>query len=343
MMQKDIISEYLGIEVTTICDQNCIYCFARAGRKNAHLSWSLVRQFTKEGFISGYRRLHITGGEPFLWPHFFDLLEYAFELGYKEIFINTAARILTPEIIARLAGYGEKLRFSVTINGEKPVHEKTRGLGTYDHAVAGLELLLQAGFQVELFTVVSRMLLMSLSDFLAGAIERWPEITGYTLIQMHRIEEDRDLIKGMLIQEKEFIDFVRMVAVYSSMGFPVKIMENPLANVVAMKLGFDSLCSVPLLRPLKLVLVAGGNITGAHSSRASLGRYTSGALATLVDQEYSTESNRADFRCLRCEFSAECRKGHMLFPSEKTRDYNSSEPFCIRVLRAFTLHQQLPA
>ena len=78
--------ERLSIEVTTRCNSACSYCFVRAGAsKHSSLSVDIVKEIIVDGFSTGYRHLHITGGEPLLWEGLFEILDYAFEIGFKTI------------------------------------------------------------------------------------------------------------------------------------------------------------------------------------------------------------------------------------------------------------------
>src|SRR4030042_575769 len=156
-------NEILSIEVTTRCNSACGHCFVRAGRTKAvDLSPDLAAAIVSEGRGLGYRKLHITGGEPLLWEGLFGLIDVALTLGYESIFINSNGMLITDDIARRLAAYGDILSVSISIQGPEQHHNRVRGSGSYRIALAGLERALAAGLKMYIFSVIDRHLLTEL-------------------------------------------------------------------------------------------------------------------------------------------------------------------------------------
>ena len=79
-MMNDVVSRNnvpLSLEVTSECNLKCLHCFAR-GRtaESATLSQEIAMEIISEGFELAYRRLHLTGGEPFLWDSLFGFVDF---------------------------------------------------------------------------------------------------------------------------------------------------------------------------------------------------------------------------------------------------------------------------
>ena len=90
------LPETLSIEVTTRCNCECCHCFARArSSPPSQLPFEVVKDIIAEGYLIGYRHLHITGGEPLLWPDLFKALDFAFKLQFKTVFLTRMSRIFT--------------------------------------------------------------------------------------------------------------------------------------------------------------------------------------------------------------------------------------------------------
>ena len=111
----------LSVEVTTCCNSSCSHCFVRARcRRKDSLPFALVKDLVQEAYEMGYRRLHITGGEPLMWESLPGILDYASGLGYQTVFLNTNGHLLTKEVCGELASYrrghivGESARASKT-------------------------------------------------------------------------------------------------------------------------------------------------------------------------------------------------------------------------------------
>ena len=138
-------SDQLSIEVTTHCNSSCSHCFVRArGQKKTNLSPELVQTMIREGYEAGYRRLHLTGGEPLMWEGLLKILDYAFGLGYQTAFLNTNGTLLTDKVSRKLANF-DGLTISITLQGPKRFHDRIRGKGSYDRALKGIEKAIDAG------------------------------------------------------------------------------------------------------------------------------------------------------------------------------------------------------
>ena len=88
-------SDFLSLEVTTRCNSTCSHCFVRARTpQRSSLPPDLVKGILHEGYETGYRHLHLTGGEPLLWKGLMDILERAFGMGYETAFLNTNGTVL---------------------------------------------------------------------------------------------------------------------------------------------------------------------------------------------------------------------------------------------------------
>ena len=59
-----------------------------------------------------------------------DLLAEAADLGYNEVLINTNGLLLSANARRRLAASGN-VRLSISLQGSRALHDRTRGAGTY--------------------------------------------------------------------------------------------------------------------------------------------------------------------------------------------------------------------
>ncbi len=331
---ESIKDENLSIEVTTRCTSACTHCFARAGRqKPVDLDFDTARAVIDEGSELGYRRLHLTGGEPFLWEHTFGLLEYAAAAGYESSFINTNAMVLDRETAKKLAGTaGPSL--SVSVQGPEEVHDRFRGKGSFKKALAGLENALAAGIKTSVFTVTGRGLLPSLPRFADFLNREYPGIEALTLIQLIRVHGDAFDLSDELLAPGDFLTMVRAAALLNLFGYRVSILQNPLATVASRAMEMPWLAPAPpLYRPGGLIVMADGAVTPAHSSRDDLGAYKPGALGEILASKLYGELTGTDNnRCEGCRHLPLCRENGMVRPSEPFRDMDEEKPYCVRVL-----------
>jgi radical SAM protein with 4Fe4S-binding SPASM domain len=98
---------------------------------------------------------NVTGGEPFLRPDLFAILERMAGIGF-EIYVLSNGTVITPERARRLA----ELKVNgvqVSLEGPQEIHEAIRGPGSFAAALAGIRTLMDAGVQVSLNATLSRV------------------------------------------------------------------------------------------------------------------------------------------------------------------------------------------
>jgi MoaA/NifB/PqqE/SkfB family radical SAM enzyme len=332
---QSITNEYLSIEVTTECNSNCVHCFASAGlTKRNTLDMETARSVMEEGFELGYRTLHVTGGEPLLWPHLMRLLGEAFEAGYPSAFINTNGTLFSNERCGNFARYGDKLSFSLSLHGPEELHESIRGKGSYKQTIDGLKNALDYGLKINIFTSVGKSLLKKLPEFVNSVYTNFPGIDYMALIQLIRVHQDSFDLSDELMEPKNFIQFVQTASMLSLYGLKVRIIENPLVNPLADLLNIKWLPPEPSMsRPGRAVIMADRNITIYHSSRDSFGIYSPGVLKKRLFSDAYKNAVAVDCSgCGDCPHKEICERNKIRRPSEWFRDMHPKIPYCRRVL-----------
>jgi MoaA/NifB/PqqE/SkfB family radical SAM enzyme len=328
-------SDCLGVEVTTHCNSSCSHCFVRArGSQKSSLAPYLVQTLVREGYEAGYRHLHLTGGEPFLWDGLLDIFDYAFYLGYQTAFMNTNGTLLTRRVSRDLANYSG-LTISISLQGPKRFHDRIRGKGSYDRALKGIKQAIDAGLAVHIFTPVGRSLIPELPRFAEKLFVNLPGIKQLTLIQLIRVPEDIFDLSREVLTPDNFLILIRMISLLNLFGLKVDLLNNPLAAVASRILKMPWITrSPPLYRPGSIMITAEGRITLAHSTADHFGIYRRGILSKIINSDnYCRAVSEDQLICPSCEYSAFCRiEGMMIRPSEWYRDMFPQVPYCKRVL-----------
>ena len=324
----------LSIEVTTRCNGQCRHCFAHAG-VSEYVSFppGVVKTIISEGYQACYRQLHITGGEPLLWDALFETLDFAFDVGYQKISMNTNGRLLNEKIVERLAVY-DGLSISVSLEGPQALHERIRGNGTYRQTVRGIDRALDAGIDLAIFSVAGKSLLEVLPQFVYTVYQRFPGIQYLTLIQLIAATHNGFDLAHELLEPQDFIELVQTVCILNLCGLDTRIKNSPLARVVSRQINMPwVLPTYPLYRKGSLMVVADGNMQLSHSSKYSLGRYAPGMIQQVLSSgEYQRLVAPDQSICPNCEYRELCKENCMLRPSEPNMDLQSETPYCKRVL-----------
>jgi len=153
--QKPFILE---LEVTRRCNLNCPHCYAHAGEVAAdtELTVAEIEQVLDAGRSAGIRELSLTGGEVFMHPELFRIIDAGLARDFVVRFVTNATLIDEPELV-ELCRRPIKL-ITVSLDGARAkVHERIRGPGTHARTVAAIDRLVEAGFAVSVITAFSRL------------------------------------------------------------------------------------------------------------------------------------------------------------------------------------------
>ncbi len=332
----------LGIEVTTQCNSRCLHCFARAGRPGREtLPPATVEGVLSEGREAGYRHLHVTGGEPLLWPALFETLDAARAMGYRTAYLNTNGTLLTRETAERLAGC-EGLRLSVSLEGPEALHDRFRGAGAHRRAVSGIENALREGLDVVVFTLAGKGLLPELPRFADDLFDRFPGIRYLTLIQLINVEGEGFPLSDELLEPEEFLVLVQTASLLNLYGLPTHVKNSTLATAVSNLMGMPWIPGVhPLHREGNLIVRANGLIGLSHSGGGTFGRYEPGAIRRVLSSDaYRRAVHPDETVCPSCGHVDVCRSYGMLRPTDRNMAPFRDEPFCKSVMDAASLRQE---
>jgi len=326
--------EALAIEVTTRCNRSCLHCFARSDiSRYTELHVDIVKEIIVEGYDSGYRHLHITGGEPLIWKGLFEALDYAFGAGYKTIFVNTNGTLITEEISRRFADY-DGFSISVSLDGTENLHDRIRGKGSYRETMRGIEKALNGGNDLTIFTTVTKSLLPLLPHFVNDLYNKFPTIDCLILIQLICITNAAFALSKELLEPKDFIRLVRMVSLLNVGGLPTIVKKNPIANIVSKLLEMPWIPRVPpLYREGCMIVMANRHIGVVHSNRNSFGRYRPGMIRKVMSSDRYRRIVAPDHAtCPSCKYVQLCKENGMIRPSQGCGDFCAEIPYCRRVL-----------
>lgn len=326
----------ISIEVTTRCNLKCKNCFAHAnGEELNDIEYNKAISILDEARELGATLFSITGGEPLLWTRLIELMNYAKSIGYKKFFLNTNGHFLDDNLCATLAGFGNALDISCTVNGFEDEHDNIRGVGSYSKAINGVITALAHGLKVVVYTVVDRNNLYDIPKFTEFIFEKLQGLGALVFIQLRGIEDDYYNVEGLKLEPSDFIAWVKMVGLLGLAGYPVSILENSLATVASDKLGFKWLPGSPeISREGKIVVLQSGVISDNHSSIAQLGEYKQGELKSVfASAKYKGLTSTPADECIGCQFLLMCRESGKLRPSEKFHNTGDVNKFyCQKVL-----------
>jgi MoaA/NifB/PqqE/SkfB family radical SAM enzyme len=157
----------LNLDLTYRCNRYCRYCHSDSGpnrRTNQDLTTKEVCAILSNCKRMGIFEVTLTGGEPLLKPGIWEILEYVGSL--KTIYSNliTNGTLITPTIANRLAEC-KVSKVNISLDGFEYANDYHRWDGAYDEALRALKILLYAGCNIGVISVITNKNIMEFERF----------------------------------------------------------------------------------------------------------------------------------------------------------------------------------
>ncbi|MCX7770636.1 MAG: radical SAM protein, partial [Proteobacteria bacterium] len=159
MNKTFILNAPLTINLTLSyrCNFNCAHCYSREEDLKGELSFDQFKKIVD--ILASWKVpfLNLGGGEPLIYPHLFDFVEYATSKGLQ-CSMNTNGYILDKEMAKKIKQVGFK---SVGISIDSPDEEKhdffRNRQGSFKKALNALENLAQENVKTTVSMVISKL------------------------------------------------------------------------------------------------------------------------------------------------------------------------------------------
>jgi len=150
----------MDISLTGKCNLHCDYCFyANEMHGRPDMSKEEWFKFFNELGSLGVKSLTLSGGEIFVRKDLWEIIDNIIENRMRYSILSNGT-LITEEIIEKLKEGKRRLRLDsiqVSIDGSCPeVHDKSRGVGSFEKAARGLRLLKEAEFPVTSRVTINR-------------------------------------------------------------------------------------------------------------------------------------------------------------------------------------------
>src|SRR5512143_634133 len=166
---------FIQWHLTEACNLRCRHCY-QGERTTGGMSLpelkavvaevsDMIDDWSDAYGIDFSRSMNITGGEPFLRPDLFAVLEEVRRRDF-DIFLLTNGTLVDRARAMRLAELGVR-GVQVSIEGPEPVHDSIRGAGSFAASAAGIARLVDAGLAVTLNVTLSRLNASAMKEVVA--------------------------------------------------------------------------------------------------------------------------------------------------------------------------------
>jgi radical SAM protein with 4Fe4S-binding SPASM domain len=142
--------------VTRVCNADCIHCCANANKDDAYLSLENLKKVLKIAEDNSVFYFVVTGGEPLMYKHIWDLLDLTKDK--FGILMNTNGTLITKEVAEKLANYN-LASVHISLDGpNQEIYRKQRGDTTdFSTVLNGITNLVDAGVKVTTKMVLTKI------------------------------------------------------------------------------------------------------------------------------------------------------------------------------------------
>lgn len=212
--------EYFAFQwhITDDCDQRCVHCYIFSEGKNRCIKQVSLEDAKKiikncEEMCARNKRkpyFFLTGGDPILHPHFWDILEIIHEHDIPFTIMGNPFH-LTTENCAQMKQLG-CVKYQLSIDGLRHTHDKIRKIGSFDTTLDAIDVLHDGGLQCAIMTTVSGTNIDEIPDIVDLVVEHNVDIFAFarycptSLDKSTHIEplEYRDFLDSMWHKFKEY-------------------------------------------------------------------------------------------------------------------------------------------
>lgn len=148
----------VDLMITRHCNLHCLHCCATPEQLlREDMSKKELLSIIDELAACKVFNICLTGGEPLSHPDFLQIAN-AVEQYPITLQINTNATLVTPKILDGFKKLPRKPFFSVSLDGtSSETYDRLRGPGSFDLMSKGIQMLVNAGFNVRPLVVVSKL------------------------------------------------------------------------------------------------------------------------------------------------------------------------------------------
>lgn len=180
--------EYFAFQwhITDDCDQRCEHCYIFAEDRGARIrkmSLGAMRSVLENCLEASelFGRLpyfYITGGDPILHEHFWDLLGMLKERSIPFAVLGNPFH-LDEGVCRALASYGCE-KYQLSLDGLCETHDSIRKAGSFDATIAAIPLIRGAGMSCAIMTTVSSRNIAEIPDLVSLIVENEADIFAFS-------------------------------------------------------------------------------------------------------------------------------------------------------------------
>jgi len=210
--------------ITEKCQLNCKHCYLgwRLKRKG-EMSFDQIISHLKIWKEIGVKRVCFIGGEPTLHPNLKEAIEYANNLEYEEVIMDTNGIPPALNVLSKI-NPSDLTYIQVSLDGTSPkTHDQIRGRGTFKMTLKTIKELCNRGFDVRIICTANKINVKDCLNILKIADKIGVSLVKYHICSKEGRCKDNPRLPFM---PQEWIEFVENLLKFG-MSYKTKILFQP--------------------------------------------------------------------------------------------------------------------
>lgn len=203
--------------VTKYCNLRCFYCYALPilnSKEVREPTLNDLKNIVDQIYQAGCRWVDIIGGEPLIRDDIEELVNY---MRGKRIFMEITTNGFF--VKKRIAALKKVDHVCISLDGDKESNDKSRGRGSFERIVEGIEFAVKNGLNVRVHATLCKRTMNEKSlRFLADLCNKLKIKFNYSENGLPGIES---LDPDFLLSEKEALDFYKSYKKLKNNGYPI--------------------------------------------------------------------------------------------------------------------------
>jgi selenobiotic family peptide radical SAM maturase len=327
-------AEYTVAQVFTLqwhltqeCDLHCRHCYDRSLRGAFPFERALtlldeLREFCRNRFVRG--QVSLSGGNPLLYPRFFDLYRAAAE---RDLMIAVLGNACDRSTLERICAIRPPVYFQVSLEGLEQHNDEIRGAGNFRRTVAFLQLLTAMGIpNMVMLTLTRRNMdqVLPLAEELEGVTD------GLTFNRLALFGEGAVLELPTPDEYRHFLE--RYVFALDTQ--PVLLLKDSLLNTIFERDGsglFGGCAGYGCGAAFNFVSVlSDGEVHACRKFPSPIGSILRDSLESVYRSPEAERYRRGSSGCSGCPLNAVCRGCPAVTASLGLDPITEKDPFCFR-------------
>ncbi len=129
------------LTINRSCNLDCKWCYAQRIEKEYDMNFNVAKALVDISVNNGIKNFKLIGGEPTIYPHFFEILEYLMQLNVSITIVTNGIRLASVKFCQKIKNYNyPNLHFGISLKGSSD-EDYLRDCGNkgYSKLIAGVK------------------------------------------------------------------------------------------------------------------------------------------------------------------------------------------------------------